>query len=205
MSATTRALVAPSIRRWGPGSSTPGAASKSGWTGSRLGPGRRVLIPAGLALDSGGDGKGVAVDLIVARLREEGVEALVSFGGSSTFGIGDGPDGAGWKLGVADVHGGWLGTVALIDAGLSVSHSIQIDQLEDGRNEHRPHIFDPATGELVTEVRTAVVYSPSATDAEVLSTALIVSRDLELLDDFTGARAVVTPMERPLPGWLIQD
>jgi thiamine biosynthesis lipoprotein len=171
----------------------------------QLGPGRHVRLPAGLALDSGGDGKGVAVDLVVARLREAGVEALISFGGSSTYGIGDGPDDDGWKLGVADVEGEWIGTVALVDAGLSVSHSIQVDQLADGRNEVRPHIFDPSTGELITEARTAVVWSTSATDAEVLSTALIVRGDLELLAEFSGAKAVVTPSASQLPDWLIQD
>lgn len=171
----------------------------------QLGPGRRVRLPAGFALDSGGDGKGVAVDLVVARLREAGVEALVSFGGSSTYGVGDGPDGEGWKLGVADVEGAWIGTVALVDAGLSVSHSIQVDQLADGRNEVRPHIFDPATGELVTARRTAVVWSASATEAEVLSTALIVRGDLELLAEFPGAKALVTPSSTELPEWLRQD
>jgi thiamine biosynthesis lipoprotein len=169
-----------------------------------LGPGRHVRLPAGFALDSGGDGKGVAVDLIVARLREAGVEALVSFGGSSIYGLGAGP-GEGWTLGVADVEGNVLGTVRLEDAGLSVSHSIQIDHLADGRNEHRPHIYDPATGELVTEARTAVVWSTSATEAEVLSTALIVRGDLGLLEEFPGARAVISPREGPLPDWIRRD
>lgn len=171
----------------------------------QLGPGRQVRLPAGIALDSGGDGKGVAVDLVVARLRAAGAEALVNFGGSSTYGVGDGPDDLGWKLGVADVEGAWLGTVVLEDAGLSVSHSIQVDQLDDGRNEIRPHVFDPATGELITEARTAVVWSKSATEAEVLSTALIVRGDLELLAEFPGAKAFVSPSSSALPDWLRRD
>ena len=50
-----------------------------------------VTLPEGMALDSGGDGKGIAVDLVATHLRNAGVGALVSFGGSSIFGVGEGP------------------------------------------------------------------------------------------------------------------
>jgi thiamine biosynthesis lipoprotein len=198
----TRGAFDPTVGTW---ILDPESGIEIGMDRVKLGPGRDVRLPAGFALDSGGDGKGVAVDLVVARLREAGVEALVSFGGSSTYGVGDGPEAAGWRLGVADVEGNWIGNVALIDAGLSVSHSVQVDQLADGRNEIRPHIFDPSTGALVTEARTAVVWSESATDAEVLSTALIVRGDLELLSEFPGAKGLVTPSSSELPDWIRQD
>lgn len=182
----------------------PGSEVEIGMDRVRLGPGLAVFLPEGMALDSGGDGKGVAVDRIVERLREAGVEALVSFGGSSSFGIGDGPDGKGWRLAVADVSGEIMGTASLIEAGISVSHSVQVDHLEDGTTVRRPHIYDPATGKLVNVERTAVAWSTSATVAEVLSTALIVSGDLTVLKEFPGAEAVLTPLPEQLPDW-IQD
>lgn len=164
---------------------------------------RSVLLPAGMALDSGGDGKGVAVDRIVMHLREAGVAGLVNFGGSSSYGIGGGPEGDGWRLAVLDVSGAWIGTVVLRDAALSISRSIQVDELGEGKTLRRAHIYDPSTGELVTEPRTSIVVAPSATVAEVLSTALIVrgTAGLGLLDAYAGAQALVTPIAQQTPLW----
>lgn len=164
---------------------------------------RSVLLPSGMALDSGGDGKGVAVDRIVVHLREAGVAGLVNFGGSSSYGIGGGPEGDGWHLAVVDVSGVWIGTVVLRDAALSISRSIQVDELGDGKTLRRAHIYDPATGELVAEPRTSIVVAPSATVAEVLSTVLIVrgTAGLGLLDAYAGAEALVTPIPEQTPRW----
>jgi len=162
-----------------------------------------VFLPEGMALDSGGDGKGVAVDLIVARLKQEGYRGLVSFGGSSSYGLGKGPEHDGWPLAVMDVKGRWIGTVILRDAALSISHSLLVEQLGDGRTKSRQHIYDPETGELIRRERTAIVRSPSATDAEVLSTALIVrgARGMDFVDQFPGSEALLTPLPGHLPDW----
>jgi thiamine biosynthesis lipoprotein len=180
----------------------PDSDAEIGMDRIRLGPGRTVFLPAGLALDSGGDGKGVAVDLIVDRLRAAGVDALVSFGESSSYGIGRGPEGDGWKLAVLDASGEEIGVAVLEDAGISVSWSLRVEQLADGSSPRRAHIFDPATGELVDVERTAVVWSRSATEAEVLSTALIVRGDPAILEKFPGAEALITPLGSERPHWF---
>ena len=162
-----------------------------------------VILPAGMVLDSGGDGKGVAVDLVVARLRQAGASALVSFGGSSSFGLGEGPGSKGWRLAVMDVDGVWIGTAILKDAALSVSHSVQVDELENGHTRTRYHIYDPATGLLVKTKRTSVVWSRTAVEAEVLSTALIVRgpEGMKYLEQYRGAEAILTPLRGRAPDW----
>lgn len=135
-----------------------------------------VTLPfAGFALDSGGNGKGIAVDRLVVALRRAGVEsALVDFGGSSWYGLGRPPEGEAWIVQVPDPGSPIPHAVRLRDRALSVSSSMQSDVDESGAVITRPHIFDPRTGAAIEVPRIAVVTSRSAEDAEVLSTALIV-------------------------------
>lgn len=182
----------------------PGADVEIGMDRIDLDPRRRtVRLPEGMALDSGGDGKGVAVDEMAGRLRAAGLEGMISFGGSSCYGVGDGPDGEGWSLAVTGIDGGWLGTALLRDRALSVSRSMQVDQLGGGETVRRPHIYDPATGELVTVERTSIVVAPTATAAEVLSTALVVRgrAGLDFLVEYPGAEALLTPLPERAPEW----
>jgi len=167
---------------------------------------RTVILPEGMALDSGGDGKGVAVDLIASHLRQVGAEALVSFGTSSIYAVGKGPGHLGWEIAVMDVNGVWIGTAILKNAALSVSHSVQVDELENGRTRTRYHIYDPATGLLVKTKRTSVVWAKTATEAEVLSTALIVRgpAGMKFLKQYRDAEAILTPVRGLTPDWWKQ-
>jgi thiamine biosynthesis lipoprotein len=198
----TNGAVDPTVGTW---ILHPGRAVSIGMNRMHLDASRKtVRMPEGMALDSGGDGKGVAVDRIVELLVEERVDALVSFGGSSSYGLGSSPSGDGWALAVMDVAGEVLGTVTLRDQALSVSHSTLLDHLGNGQTARRPHIYDPSTGELVTEPRTSVVIAPTATVAEVLSTALIVrgADGLEFVEAYPGARALISPGSDPMPDWI---
>lgn len=136
---------------------------------------RGVSLPVGMAIDPGGDGKGVAVDAMVASLRANRMAAaLVDFGGSSFFGLGSSADGD-WKVALRGPEDELLGFVRLRDLAMSTSSALPPVTAEDGTPApRRGHVIDPRTGALVNVPRTAVVLSPSATDAEVLSTALIV-------------------------------
>jgi thiamine biosynthesis lipoprotein len=169
----------------------------------------RIVASAapGLRIDSGGDGKGVAVDDMVARLRDAGVgRALVDFGGSSWAGIGAPPDEEAWRIEVVDESGGPLGWVSFVDEAVSIS------QTRLRGDDSRAHIVDPRNGEVVRATRTAIVVASTATDAEVLSTSLIVEgkAGMRWLGRFEGARAIlidaegITPREgatwfRPVP------
>ncbi len=164
-------------------------------------------------IDSGGDGKGLAVDAMVDRLRAAGVDrALIDFGGSSWFGLGRPDEANAWRVELTAPDGATLATVDLRDRSLSVSSTVQVEQTGDGATERRFHLVDPRTRETVTVDRTVAVVAASATDAEVVSTAVAVdgwSRARVWIDRFDGievavfedGRLVVTsPSFAPAPG-----
>ena len=173
--------------------------------------GDRVRLPAPLRLDPGGNGKGWAVDRVVQLLRTAGVRrALIDFGGSSWYGLGSPPAARAWTVAVTGPDGRALGTASFADAALSVSSSVQIDHEADGRETRRLHLFDPRTGRRVEEAVVVVVRSPSATDAEVLSTAIAVAGEAGAawLARYPGAEAVRIEWKEPAdsgghPDWWL--
>lgn len=177
------------------GSTTPGERgwSELGW-GVRDGQAWATAGP-GVRIDPGGNGKGVAVDAIVGRLRAEGIErALVDFGGSSWHALGS-PSGADrWTIEVVDHAGADRGEVRWRDAALSISQTF----LRSADETRRAHIVDPSDGQLVRRPRTVIVFARTATAAEVLSTALLIRPDLGLLDRYEGASAVILEEDRIL-------
>ena len=130
-------------------------------------------------LDLDGLSKGVALDALAVDFRETfpGASALLSFGESSVFAIGD-PDGrlrgGGWRLEVRsrDERGTRLSTILLRDLALSVSSSVgKTSKIGDYRISH---VIDPRTGVAVDGTVEAVVVSQRAGIADGWSTALLV-------------------------------
>lgn len=122
----------------------------------------RVTLPRPeTRLDPGGLAKGWALERATALLLEMGVErALLHGGTSSVVGLGPEP----WKVAVENQ------VLTLQNDALSVS----------GTRERR-HIVDPRSGLPVETRSIAVVQTTSATDAEALSTALLILGDPEPL------------------------
>jgi thiamine biosynthesis lipoprotein len=155
------------------------------------------LAQYGMALDPGGDGKGVAVDAMVGILREAGVKrAFLDFGGSTFYGLGAPPMTDGWTVAISGEDGRMLGTVLLKDQALSVSATARRDlstagDYNDGLS--MAHIVDPRSGSLIVDPRTTVVVSALSVDTEVLSTVLVVTgeRGLRFCDGFRPAVAAV--------------
>ena len=127
--------------------------------------GEAKLAP-GTALDAGGIGKGIALDAMAAYLREGGARsAFLDFGGSSqlAFGFAEEPP----RMVLAGLRNGTvLGAVDLRDQSLSTSRSLG--------TQKAGAIVDPRDLRPVTQPRVATVVAPTATLAEVWSTALIV-------------------------------
>jgi len=143
----------------------------------------RVGLAAGTALDLGGLAKGFALDRMAADLRRAGLTSgLLSFGQSSVQALGAPPGASAWRLLLRAPEEGYLGTLDLRDLALSVSASLS--QSSEIGGIRYGHVVDPRTGHALTEVREAAVVSPSATVAEILSTALLV------LDEPRGRAAV---------------
>ena len=161
--------------------------SRSGGRAWTLDPARHTVrfSRPGMRLDLGGFAKGFVLQKAVRAVSEATGCALLSFGGSSTAGIGTHPLGGPWPVSVAHVYYGDRAahTFALENRSLSVS----------GKDLHgKGHIIDPATGNTVEKDGLVAVTGPSAMVTEVLSTALWVAPDTErkeILSAFRGYEA----------------
>lgn len=132
----------------------------------RTGP-HAVRLDSLCRVDSGGIGKGMAIDAIVASLVAEGTEAVfVNFGGSSQTFVSAGDDSP-VRIAVPRLYGhGPLGTVLLRNASLATSRT----PAEPASGA----LVDPRSGEAVHEARLASACAATATDADAWSTALAV-------------------------------
>lgn len=149
-----------------------------------------VILPAGLGLDPGGIGKGLAADIVVTELLEEGTGgALVSLGGDLSAG-GRAPAVEGWCVLVEDPADPSCSIVALaIDAGgVATSSTLSRAWFQDGRRRH--HVIDPATSTCATTDLAAVtVIAGTGWEAEVQATAaLLCGADKAL--DYLGGHAL---------------
>jgi len=128
----------------------------------------------GMALDPGGIGKGYALDAAARVLRSMGIEsALLDFGGQM-LAIGAPPGAGAWVVGVAHPlrRDEEALTVSLRDASISTSGNSERGIVVEGRDIG--HIVDPSTGAPVATRRTVSVIAGTATEADALSTALLV-------------------------------
>ena len=130
-------------------------------------------------IDLGGIGKGYAVERAIGILEAAGIRhAMINAGGSSIAAIGTPPARNGWpvRLGAAET------TVLLQNASLSTS-------------EQNGEILEPGTGAPVENKSIVSVVAPSASDADALSTALLLmpkEDGLRLLERFPRVSAVWT-------------
>ena len=133
-----------------------------------------VTVPPGLVVDPGGIGKGLAADLAVGRLLEEGGDgAMVEIGGDlATAGVPVDP--AGWLVDVEhpDPDDGLLCRLAINGGGVATSSVRSRRWTRDGVERH--HQIDPGTGLCSTTDLTAVtVIARAGWLAEVHATAAL--------------------------------
>ena len=130
-----------------------------------------ALAVPGVRLDPGAIGKGWALDQAAELLREAGIpRALIHGGTSSVLTLGEEP----WRVGLEDGR-----VLELKNQALGFS-------APSGRwavfGERRyGHVLDPRTGWPVEAMPWAAVVTASATDADALSTALLVSGEKNTL------------------------
>jgi thiamine biosynthesis lipoprotein len=133
-----------------------------------------VVVPAGLTLDPGGIGKGLAADLAVARLLAAGaVGALVEIGGDLAM-AGEPIDEAGWLVNVEwpDPDDGILCSVAISGGGVATSSTRSRRWMLDGVQRH--HQIDPGTGHCsTTDLDAVTVIARAGWLAEVHATAAL--------------------------------
>ncbi len=165
----------------------PAALARVGWRHVGFEPStRRVrFLKAGMGLDFGGIGKGIALDAAARVLRERGAaSSRLNFGGQ-ILALGAPPGRHGWEVRIPG-HG------LLEVSGASVSTS--------GDSERGGHIVDPRTGRAVTGRPPVTVVSMSAGEADAWSTALYAGADPALFGGCVligGDRPTRTPACRP--------
>lgn len=133
-----------------------------------------VRVPADLALDLGGIGKGLAADLVTDLILANGATSVcVSLGGDIRVG-GPGPDeDSAWNIEVQHpVDHRSLGAFPLSDEALVQSTTLFRQWQHDGRTVH--HLIDPRTGQSSdTDLIGAAVTGPRAWVAEVIAKTAI--------------------------------
>jgi len=127
----------------------------------------------GISINLGSIGKGYAVGKAASILSEYGVEcALVSGGRSSVIGMGPGPDGDGWRVGIRHPSklDGRVDEILLRDQAMSTSGGPA--QLDADVEERFEHIIDPTTGmQARSEAASVSVIAPDAALSDALATA----------------------------------
>ncbi|WP_238532145.1 FAD:protein FMN transferase [Marinilabilia salmonicolor] len=148
----------------------------------------QFLHPA-VSLDFGGIGKGLALDETSKILDEFGIKnTFISFGGSSILTRGHHPHGNHWPFSLKNQE---------IEGEIWPLRNDTVSVSCAGHGSGKtPHILNPKTGDCPPSF-TAVVQSESATEAEVLSTALIAAPDekhQEIASHFNVEKWAVFPI-----------
>lgn len=144
-----------------------------------------VTLPAGVRLDLGGIGKGVAADLVAAELLEAGAAGCcVNLGGDLRV-AGTPPRPGGWTILVEPERAVRLGVA---DGAVCTSTRTRRTWLGSRGPEH--HLRDPRTGApLDTGLATVTVVAATAAQAEVLTKAAFVAGRDRAEAVITGAGA----------------
>ena len=156
-----------------------------------------VVVPAGIALDLGGLGKGLTADLLVAGLLERGATSvMISAGGDIRVG-GPGPDDDdAWMTEIEHpIDASTLLRFPLVDEAL-VQSTTRLRRWERGGVQLH-HLIDPRTGwPAETGLTAVVVTGPQAWRAEVMAKAALIAGEREGL-------ALLARVGHD--GWLIRD
>ena len=154
-----------------------------------------VALEGDAQMDVGGVAKGFAADELRALLAERGAtSALLDLGGNVTA-LGNRPDGAPWRVGVADpaAPDQLAGTLELTDATASTSGDYQRFFVGDAGVRHH-HLLDPATGRPAESgLASATVVGPDGARCDALSTALFVMGLDRAIDAWRAAAASDAP------------
>lgn len=176
------------------------ALAKVGRAGLLVNRDRVALVRRGAAITLNGIAQGYATDRVVERLREAGLStSLVNMG--EIRAIGARPEGAPWRVGLADPDrpGALTETVDLVDGAVATSAGAGFRFDSEGRFTH---LFDPATGRSPSRYSTVSVIAPSATEADALSTAFSLM-PLSQIQDLVAVRPEVQARMVDAGGTLI--
>jgi thiamine biosynthesis lipoprotein len=139
-----------------------------------------ISLPAGVGIDPGAIGKGLAADIIAAELFETGADGvLINLGGDLAF-IGNTEDGTSWSIGVEDERLPVDDAARVLrvfefpegptTAGIATSTTLK-RRWAQGR---RHHVIDPRTGGMsVSDLVQVTVVADEAWQAEITATTAL--------------------------------
>lgn len=135
-----------------------------------------IALPAGMSIDLGAVGKGIACDRMGDCLEQEKVSGAVISIGGSIITYGSKPDGSPWQVGIVNPHDttALLGTLTL-NGEWYVSTSGDYERFieVDGKVYH--HIIDPKTGYPADSgLKSVTILCKSGLLSDALSTACFV-------------------------------
>ena len=132
--------------------------------------GLSVRLPPHVTVDAGGIGKGLAADLVVAALIDDGAAGALAEISGDVVVAGDAPDGVAWRLAVEDpFRPDAIRGLVRMASGALVTSSQRKRRFTTERGE-RHHLIDPRTGDsVVTDVQTVSVIAGSGARAEALA------------------------------------
>ncbi len=137
----------------------------------------RVTMPADVAIDLGGIGKGLGADVVVDGLIARGAtSACVSLGGDIRV-AGPGPDiDSSWLVPVEDATtGATRFSFPLVDEAIAQS-TVRMRRWIDANGRPQHHLIDPSTGEPARRgVVSAVATAPDAWQADVIAKATLIA------------------------------
>ena len=146
-----------------------------------------VVVPAGIGLDPGGIGKGLAADIVVTELLEGGTAgALVGVGGDLAA-AGTAPTAEGWYVAIEQPGDSsrTLMTLTLDVGGVATSSTLKRTWIRDGSRRH--HVIDPTTQTCSTTDLVAVtVIARAGWEAEMHATAALLGGATRALDYFAS-------------------
>lgn len=159
----------------------------------------RVFLPAGMQLDLGAAGKGLALDRILDRLRDSKISGAVISVGGSVLTYGEKPDHTDWKVGIMNPldTAEYIGILSL-KGQWCVSTSGDYERYVEVDGVRCHHIIDPATGMPAdSSVHSVTILTKDGLLSDALSTACFVlgtEKGMELARQY-GAEALFVTTE----------
>lgn len=174
------------------------ALARSGWGLIELDPdGQRLRFgAAGMGLDFGGIGKGIAADEALAVLAERGYpRAMIDFGGDLRLGDPPPDSPEGWAVEIRDGLSGGR-TIRLANAAVATSGDAERSVTIGGVTYS--HVLNPMTGLGLRQRRAATVVAPEGWLADAMASAACVVGPGEIpsiKDAFPGIRVWVSEVD----------
>lgn len=137
--------------------------------------GDHVTLPQGMMIDLGSVAKGYTGDVLIRRLRQEGISSACLNLGGNVQTIGTKPDGTPWQIGIQDPQSQeTLGVLSL--SGQAAITSGMYQRYFMGEDGHTyGHILDPATGyPAENDLLSVTVVGQEGVVCDGLSTGLFV-------------------------------